>query len=138
MFERRPNMPPFTYGPNGEVKQFTFTYDPNYEFTESHEAKKDKGKPKISLVPPAIIEAVAKIREYGTEKYGDPENWRKVERERYWDAYLRHTLAEMHSPGSVDEESGLPHIWHAACNLAFIIQLDADDGKEEYEDFVSL
>lgn len=87
-------------------------------------AKNDAGKPQISLVPPDIVTAIARVREYGNKKYGASDNWKFVSRERYFDAYLRHTLAEMKDPGGVDKESGLPHIWHAACNLAFIIYLD--------------
>ncbi len=85
--------------------------------------KADNGKPRISLVPPAIIYDIAKIREYGVNKYGDPENWRKVEIERYWDAYLRHTLACLGNLQETDKESGFPHLYHAACNLAFILEL---------------
>ena len=55
----------------------------------AQEAKADAGKPRLSLVPPAIIEAVGRVRTYGTEKYGDPDNWRKVEPDRLDAAYLR-------------------------------------------------
>lgn len=101
-------------------------------------AKDDSGKPQISLVPPAFIEAVARVREYGNNKYGEKDNWKKVSRDRYFDAYLRHTIAEMADPGGVDKESGMPHIWHAACNLAFIIQLDTSDIRTRaYENFIT-
>ena len=40
------------------------------------EAKADAGKPKLTLVPRKILTAVARVREYGCEKYGDPENWK--------------------------------------------------------------
>lgn len=42
-------------------------------------AKADAGKPRLTLVPRQIIWAIARIREYGNEKYHDPENWRQVE-----------------------------------------------------------
>lgn len=85
--------------------------------------KDDAGKLCPSLVPPELIRSVGMVREYGVQKYGDSESWRKVEPQRYWDAALRHALAAWADWAAVDPESGLPHIWHMACNLAFLIQL---------------
>lgn len=90
----------------------------------NQEAKRDAGKLRLSLVPTGIIEAVAKIRMYGVEKYGDPDNWRQVETERYQDALYRHIFA--YAKGEeLDAESGLPHLWHAACNIAFLIERES-------------
>lgn len=86
--------------------------------------KADNGKPRPSLVPTSLIRAVAKVREYGVNKYHDPDNWRKVEPQRYRDALYRHWLAYLDNPCGVDAESGLPHLWHLACNAAFLIDLD--------------
>lgn len=88
------------------------------------EAKADAGKPRPTLVPPSLIWAVARVREYGCEKYHDPENWRQVEPERYLDALCRHILAVVDDPKSVDQESGLPHLWHLATNVAFLIEIE--------------
>lgn len=90
-------------------------------------AKADEGKPRLGLVPPAIIEAVGAVRTYGTQKYGDPENWRQVDPSRYRDAMMRHICAYLREPGGVDSESGLPHLAHVACNIAFLLTLE---GKE--------
>lgn len=93
----------------------------------NQEAKADKGKLHISYVPMQIVRDIAEVREYGTAKYHDPENWKRVEKQRYVDALLRHTLAWVDDPKSVDEESKIPHYKHMACNLAFICAM------EEYE-----
>ena len=90
--------------------------------------KADAGKLRLTLVPHEVIRAIARVRMYGTEKYGDPENWWRVEVERYRDALLRHTLAYLEDPQGVDEESGLHHWEHMACNIAFIAEMEA--GKE--------
>ena len=87
-------------------------------------AKADEGKAPISLVPMEIVWAIAWIRKYGNEKYGDPDNWKTVEPERYRDALMRHILHYISDPKSVDEESGYPHLWHAACNMAFLMNMD--------------
>lgn len=92
------------------------------------DAKSDAGKPRLTLVPPRIIWDIAAVREYGTAKYGDPENWRKVSAQRYKDAAFRHFMAYLATPNIPDEESGLPHLWHLACNVAFLCALE--DSKD--------
>ena len=87
-------------------------------------AKHDEGKARLSLVPAEIIFDIARIREYGNAKYGDPENWRQVEVERYRDAAFRHLLAYLQEPHGKDAESGLPHLWHLACNVAFLCEME--------------
>ncbi len=88
------------------------------------EAKADAGKPRLTLVPMQILFDIAEIREYGNKKYHDPENWRLVEPERYREAAFRHFLKYIDDPAGVDEESGLPHLWHLATNIAFLAELE--------------
>lgn len=92
-------------------------------------AKRDEGKLKLTLVPPELIKAVAVVRMYGNAKYpdGGPENWRKVEKGRYQDALFRHFVAYLQEPYGLDDESGLPHLYHLACNVAFLVALEMDD-----------
>lgn len=91
--------------------------------TQNQEAKSDAGKLEIDLVPTQIIRDIATVRMYGTKKYKDPENRKKVELRRYINAMLRHTLAFIDDPNSIDEESGIPHYKHAECNWAFISEI---------------
>lgn len=84
----------------------------------------------IKLIPVEIIEAIRSVRLFGVKKYSDPDNWKKVEVERYRDALCRHLLAYFDDPKSVDEESGLPHIWHAACNMAFICRMERESNEK--------
>lgn len=91
---------------------------------DNQTAKADAGKPRLTLVPRKIIWAIAAIREYGNRKYGDPENWRKVDIQRYRDATYRHFMAYLDDPKGTDAESGLPHLWHLACNIAFLVELE--------------
>jgi hypothetical protein len=93
----------------------------------SEEAKADKGKVRPTLVPASLVWAVAKIREYGCKKYKDPDNWKQVEPQRYRDALYRHLLAYFGGEKN-DQESGLPHLWHAACNVAFLIEMEDNNG----------
>lgn len=94
------------------------------------DAKNDQEKLRLSLVPPALITSVAIIREYGTQKYKDPNNWKQVEPQRYWEALLRHVLAAWDDWTAVDPESGYPHIWHIACNVGFLAEfMDSQEEK---------
>lgn len=86
-------------------------------------AKADAGKPDLTLVPPEILFEIEKIRRFGTEKYGERDNWKKVSIERYWQATLRHIFKAWDDVTALDEESGFMAISHAACNLAFIFAL---------------
>ena len=94
--------------------------------TDTQEAKADKDKPRPSLVQPALIRADMGVREYGCAKYRNPENWRNVEPQRYWDALLRHVLAAWDNWQAVDPESGLPHLHHIICNAGFLAQYMED------------
>ena len=95
---------------------------------KDQQPKTDQGKPRPTLVPVSLIEAVTAIREYGCQKYHDPENWRQVEPQRYRDALYRHWLAYLKGE-KYDQESGLPHLWHLACNAAFLIEMEETDGR---------
>lgn len=90
----------------------------------NQKVKADEGKLRLTLVPSGIIRAIARVRMYGNAKYpeGGPDNWKQVEKERYRDAMYRHMLAYLDDPEGIDEESGLPHLWHLACNVAFLIE----------------
>ena len=98
-------------------------YESKPRFTEE-DAKADADKPRPTLVPVSLINAVTAIREYGTAKYGDSENWRRVEPQRYRDALYRHWLAYLGGEQN-DAESGYPHLWHLACNAAFLIEMES-------------
>ena len=102
---------------------------------DDQQAKTDAGKPRPTLTPVSLIDAVTAVRMYGNAKYHDPENWRQVEPQRYRDALYRHWLAYLKGE-KCDQESGLPHLWHLACNAAFLIEMegsihDGEGGQHE-------
>lgn len=87
-------------------------------------AKADAGKLELTLVPRQIIWDIAEVREYGNKKYGSPDNWKQVKPERYRAAAFRHFLAYLDEPDGVDQESGLTHLAHLACNIAFLCEME--------------
>lgn len=101
------------------------------ENIDHQNAKHDAGKPRLSLVSPYLIEAVGRVRTFGCEKYGGPNTWKEVEPERYKDALLRHLCAYLKDPKSVDEESGLNHLEHVACNVNFLLEMQQTELEDE-------
>ena len=102
------------------------------EFAElfvNQRAKADYGKEQLTLVPRRIIHDICAIRMYGNEKYpdGGPDNWKRVAKERYRDAAYRHFLAYLDDPQGRDKESGFPHLWHLACNIAFLCEFEDEE-----------
>lgn len=108
---------------NTITKRIRSGWDPEKAITKSTGKDGD-----YSLVPIALLKAVQSVRVYGVAKYGNPDNWRCVEPERYHEALLRHVLACWQDPLAVDPESGLLHLEHAATNIAFLLQL-WEEGK---------
>lgn len=104
----------------------------------NQDIKADAGKPQLTLVPRQIIFDIAKVRGYGLKKYGEKESWKKVEIERYRDASFRHFMAYLDNPNGVDAESGLPHLSHLACNIAFLCELEARKHKETEKEEIFL
>lgn len=93
-----------------------------YNSEKGQEAKADAGKLQMMLMLPEINKAVVRVREYGIEKYKEPDNWKKVSKSRWDNAMIRHLMEYIQDPYSRDEESGLRHIDHIACNLAYILE----------------
>ena len=85
--------------------------------------KHDGGKARLDLVPAEIIEAVGVVMTHGVEKYGEG-SYKNVEPKRYRAALMRHICKWLKEPHGIDEDSGLPHLWHIACNVAFLLEID--------------
>lgn len=86
--------------------------------------KLDGGKPRLSLLPWRAIAKVVDVLEYGARKYA-VDNWQKVPepRRRYFDAAQRHLVSWWDGEAN-DEESGLPHLAHAACCVLFLLAFE--------------
>ena len=82
--------------------------------------KFDAGKPPLGLIPRQALEAEAQVMAFGANKYGR-DNWRGgMDWTRLSDAALRHITAFVDGE-DVDPETGLPHLAHARCCLAFLL-----------------
>lgn len=98
--------------------------------------KFDAGKPRLELLPPEFLTGVAKVLTFGAQKYSAG-NWASgdgFEWSRLYGALLRHITAWANGE-DIDPESGLSHLYHAGCMLAFLAAhmergLGVDDRKQ--------
>ena len=87
--------------------------------------KLDSGKTRFTLVDPVFVEGFAKILTDGAQKYG-VDNWKLLpddELHRYQDALLRH-INSYFKGEKLDPDTGMSHLYHAACNLMFLDYFD--------------
>jgi hypothetical protein len=99
-------------------------------------ARFNDGKPDFSLIPLCTLEDEARVWMHGKQKYA-PWNWAKgMEWSVPLACALRH-LAAFQRGEDIDQESGLPHIAHAMCNLRMLTLysktfLEGDDRPKEW------
>lgn len=95
--------------------------------TAETDPKRSQGvkKPRLSLVPPALVIHTAKAFEDGATKYG-PFNWRKtaVQADIYYEAALRH-LSAWWDGEEIAPDSGVHHLAHAAACIAILLDAEA-------------
>ena len=81
-----------------------------------------------------VIKGVVSVLSYGAQKYAR-DSWQTVPngRQRYLDAFDRH-MNDYNIGQDRDIESGLPHIFHAICNLMFVAWFDfqLNGGEDSY------
>lgn len=101
--------------------------------------KFDNNKPRMDLIEPEFIEGVAKVLTLGASKYA-PDSWKTQVSEperRYYAAALRHLVAWKKGE-KMDPESGLSHLYHAACNLMFLEYFERKASKSSLADLKSI
>lgn len=82
--------------------------------------KHDQGKPPLGLVSREAMEQLARVLDFGQQKY-ERWNWSKgLAYQRVIDAALRHLYAFADGEDN-DSESLLPHIAHAMCCCMFLL-----------------
>jgi hypothetical protein len=85
--------------------------------------KYDKDKPRLDLIPPELLLRMGEVLGHGASKYGE-RNWEAgMLWGRVYGATLRHLMAWA-SGEEKDPETGLPHLAHAATNIAFLLAYD--------------
>jgi hypothetical protein len=110
--------------------------------------KLDTGKPRWDLAPFDAFEAMVKVQTWAVSRdiRGDkayPErNWeRGMAWSRVFGAMIRHSwkwwLGKMTGRSTVDEESGMSHLWHAFTSAGFLVAYELR-GMTEFDDRPSI
>jgi len=60
-------------------------------------------------------EGMFRVLDFGAQKYASLNYAKGMKYSRVFNSWFRHVIAEK----NVDDESKLPHSWHAACNILF-------------------
>jgi hypothetical protein len=91
----------------------------------------DQGKLPVHLLPPELMIEVSKVLEFGAKKYA-PRNWEKgMDWSRVYSSLTRHLLAWWGGEDK-DPETGLSHLSHIGCNIAFLIAYNSRKvGKDD-------
>ena len=96
--------------------------------------KNDTGKLPYHLLAPEFLEGTAAVLAFGADKYA-PRNWeRGMAWSRPFSALMRHMWAWWRGERA-DPETGISHLYHAACCLMFLAAYEerkagADDRPE--------
>jgi len=86
--------------------------------------KNDEGKPKLGLISTVFMWGMAKVMTANIPEYGE-HNWRKgMEWDRPYNAVQRHLTAWWDGQ-DLDPKSKVSHLWHAACELMFLVEYEA-------------
>lgn len=81
--------------------------------------KYDNNKPSMALIDSDFLLGLAKVLDFGKEKYA-AHNWRGgISFSRLISAAYRH-LGAINKGEDLDSESGLPHVYHLACCVMFL------------------
>ena len=93
----------------------------------------DPTKLPLHLIPPALLTATAEVLGYGAQKYA-PGNWMRGMSWTVVYASLQRHLLAWFSGEDIDSESGLSHMAHASCCVAFLLHFIAMEQHHTYDD----
>lgn len=92
--------------------------------------KFDNGKIRLELIPSEVIFALGSVLTFGAKKYDD-RNWELgMKWSRVFGAAMRHLwwwyggkgpTTKNFLFGDLDDETGMSHLWHALCCIAFLV-----------------
>jgi hypothetical protein len=82
--------------------------------------KDDNDKARYDLTPPEVEKAIATVLTFGAKKYGE-RNWEKGMKWGRPYAALRRHMTSWWGGEANDPETGMSHLHHAACCIAFLV-----------------
>ena len=108
--------------------------------TSKEATKYDQGKIRYSDIPQNTLKSVAKVFNYGADKYGKYNYSKGMNSTRLYDACQRHLMAWI--TGEDIDESGNNHLDHAIASLMMLrenihLKLDTDDRNPAYKPIIN-
>lgn len=98
----------------------------------SEGTKYDDEKERYDLISTEFLDGLAAVLTFGVTKY-EEWNWAKgIKYSRIFSAMMRHLWAWLRGETN-DEETGLNHLFHAACCLMFLCHYETY--KEQYSKY---
>lgn len=92
--------------------------------------KDDTGKTPYELLPYWYLEGTARVLDFGAEKYGRWNWYKGMAWGRVFGALQRHLWkwwwSTLTGGNGTDPETGMSHLWHAGCCLAFLMEYEAE------------
>lgn len=114
--------------PTGTSEADNATYDfVDKAIARNQTNKADAGKTNPLLLHEDMntaLRLVNRVLDYGAQKY-ERGGWKKVHGDRYKEALIRH-LRDILAGEDFDNESGLLHLAHLACNALFLLEFKAE------------
>jgi hypothetical protein len=88
----------------------------------------------VDMVPPELVIEVGRVLDHGAKKYARG-NWKRGMKWRAgcYGSILRHLFAWALGEDN-DKDSGLPHLAHAACSIAFLLHYAARPEYKQFDD----
>lgn len=102
--------------------------DSKFEENEKEALRFNDGKIDLTYCPESLIAATAACFMSNAKEHGGKypkNNWKLGMPYTKVLASLKRHIAQFTEGETIDEESGLPHTWHMACNIAMLIEYDA-------------
>ena len=98
-------------------------YEPIKDGSDQLQGMKfDEDKLRWDLLPYDAVEKIVEIITHGAKKYA-PENWKKVNIDRFFAAAMRHFTAWKKGE-EFDKDSGFTHLAHVGCNILFMMWIE--------------
>lgn len=96
-----------------------------------YKAAMDNPKPGLDMIPPTLLFGVGAVLTHGAKKYSRGNWMRGMSFSEVQRAVLSH-IEKWASGETLDPESELPHLDHAACGLAFLSWYQSGPRSSEY------
>lgn len=109
-------------------------FDGRIDGTGYKQSMDNPAKFPLTLIPPILLKLIALVLMFGARKYARGQWMRGMSYSEVLDAIGRHWTAIVNGE-DIDPETGLPHLGHIGCGIAFLAWYQYGPRWREYETF---